>query len=231
MDGTQKIINVDPPRLDRMDYISVEVEDLLELARFAAALERLPRTILSFREEGGYLMAVLMEELEEAWAFLITRSERTGQFIMYEAGASGEIVEFVDKVRDYSASYIPVIGLAERPEFLKCKKGLIPPLKPVKVDGFTSLIKLAIYKLHYDEFPVSLYLSKEEDGLHLGAMVKITEGNGDTYYFHTKVEEAEGGFLKINRTDIRDVRFSKGIGEHGFLYIKVIKLKDKLGLV
>lgn len=214
-----------------MDYISVEVFDLLELARFAAALERLPRTILSFREGGSYIMAVLMEELEEAWAFLTARSNRTGQFLMYEAGTLGERIEFVNKIRDYSASYIPVIGLAERPEFLKCKKGLIPPLKPVKVDDLTSLVKLAIYKLHYDELPVSLYLSKEDDGLHLGAMAKITERNRNIYYFHTKVEEAEGGFLKVSTADVREVKFSKGVGEHGFLYIKVIKLKDKLGLV
>ena len=176
-------------------------------------------------------MAVLMEELEDTWAFLTARSERTGQFIMYEAGTSGEKIEFVNRVRDYSASYIPVIGLAERPEFLKCKKGLIPPLKPVKVDDLTSLVKLAIYKLHYDEFPVPLYLSREGDGLHLGAMVRLTEGNEDTYYFHTKVEGADGGFLKVSTTDVREVKFSKGVGEHGFLYIKVIRLKDELGLV
>lgn len=209
----------------------MDVESLLDLARFAAALERLPRSIISFKEGGGYRMAVLVGELDETLAFLTTTSEEVDQFLRYEVGASGEKAEFVEKRRDHSSNYIPMINLAERPDFLKCKKGLIPPLKPVKLSDLASLVKLAMYKLYYDECPIPLYLSREDDGLHLGAMTKITEGGEDVYYFHTRVDEVEGNFLKVNISDIRDIKFSKGIGEHGFLYMKIIRLRDRLGLV
>ncbi len=214
-----------------MDFLSVEVESLLDLGRFAAALERLPRTILSIRKGEGYKMAIFVEELDDTLIFLEGRSERSSQFLMYEATSVEDRIEFVEKVREYAASYIPVIQLAEEPEFLKGKKGFVPPLRPVKVESLTDLVKLALYKLHYDESPVPLYLSEEEDGHHLGAIVKVVEGEGPSYYFHAEVEGTEGGFLKVNTADVRDVKFSKGVGEHGYLYIKVIKLKGKLGLV
>jgi hypothetical protein len=212
----------------------VEVSSINDIARLAGALERVPKPILALKYEGGYKFMVHGDQVLDFSIFFYTVSNDKSQYLAYELDSKGERVELVEGIGEHGRVYLPIISISKVPKFFDGGKGerLSSLMEPIEVEDLPSLVKLSMYKLYYDEVAVPLFVSEEGDGWYIGSVVQIGEADGSAFYFYTRLgpKAPSGNFLRVDPSKIKELDFKAGIGEHGYYYIKLIKLKDKVGI-
>jgi hypothetical protein len=212
----------------------VEVSSINDIARLAGALERVPRPILALKDGERYKFMVHGDQVLDSSIFFYAISDSKAQYLAYELSSRGERVEFVEGVGEHGKVYLPIISISRAPKFFISRKGegLSSLMEPIEVEDLPSLVKLSIYKLYYDEVAVPLFVSEEGDGWYIGSVVQIGETDGGAFYFYTRLgpKAPSGNFLRVDPSKITELDFKAGIGEHGYYYIKLIKLKDKVGI-
>jgi hypothetical protein len=90
----------------------------------------------------------------------------------------------------------------------------------------SSLAKVAAYKTIYDEPPLPLFLFKEPGGkIVLGTTMSANDNETISYFYYlTLADEPKEPFLRYSSQRIDQPMFSTRLDEHGFVYLKVIKL-------
>ncbi len=217
-----------------MKALVLEVKDVKDLARLAGALERVPKPILSIKEGDAYLFIAFGDEVSDYSIFFSCKSKRTSHYILYRVDSRGEKIEFLNKVGEEKAIYIPIIHLNKMPKVLEEaeKRRLVLYLEPIEVEDLSSLVKLSLYKYYYDEQNIPLFLSIEENGFYIGAIAQVTEGDDQGFYFYVKVRDVPRNacFVKVDMSDVENVRFTDKVEGHGYHYIKLIRLESSIGI-
>ncbi len=217
-----------------MKALVLKVKDVRDLARLAGALERVPKPILSIREGDAYLFIAFGDKVSDYSIFFSCKSKRISHYILYRVDSRGERVEFLNKVGEEKAIYIPIIHLNKMPKVLEKaeRRELVSYLEPIEVENLPSLVKLSLYKYYYDEQNIPLFLSIEENEFYIGAIAQVTESDDQGFYFYVKVREIpeDACFVKVDMVDVENVKFTDRVEGHGYHYIKLIKLEDSIGI-
>ena len=92
---------------------------------------------------------------------------------------------------------------------------------------------MAAYKTIYDEPPLPLFLFKERGGrIILGATMSATDNETVSYFYYVALdEEPKEPFLRYSSQRIEQPGFSARLEEHGYVYLKVIRLATDHPLV
>ena len=127
--------------------------------------------------------------------------------------------------------YSPIIRIKSMPESLKpeAPTDSDPKYDLVELEDLASLLKLS-YGFVESPFPLFTFL----DGAKwlVGVIMNFNESDEMSYFCHVKLEsEPTKPFLKYSSKDGIEPSFVGGPSEHGYSYLKVIKLKDKHPLV
>jgi len=102
----------------------------------------------------------------------------------------------------------------------------------IEVENLISLLKVGTYKMLFEEPPLPLFAFRNGNDWILGAFTRIDEYEEASMFFYTKMkEEPPAGFVRYSPSSIQSTGFSRRTDEHGFVYVKVIKLSEKHPLV
>jgi hypothetical protein len=220
-------------RSGRKVFYSVEVGSMLDLGRLACALERIPLPIV-YMEVGGGVMGVQFNSLDSIPLFYYVGASEVGHFLAYRNMDGREEVIAVDRMDNPSYMYAPVIFAAEPPPGFSIKSRKTTRSRvfsPVQLRDLASLAKLSAYHMMYSEQVLPIYSFPSPAGWVLGVMV-VPEDSGSGYFYYVPLERPpEEGFLKYDMHGGSTTAFTNKMTEHGFLFFKIIRLKERHPLV
>jgi len=209
----------------------IEVADMIEFARMSCALERVPRTAFSFELNGNNVISVQMDLLKERSVNFYVSSDLKGHYLSYGFKGGKEDCEVVNTVTNPMYIYSPIVRVKSLPETLKPETSSLPEVvyESIELEDLTSLIKLSY---GFEESPFPLFAFPDGSKWYVGVFMNFNESDETSYFCHVKLDyEPTKPFMKYSSKDGIEPSFVSTVSDHGYSYLKVIKLKGKHPLV
>ena len=209
----------------------VEVSNRIEFSRLVCALERVPRTSLSFEHEGNHVLAVQMDLIKERPVIYYTREDKSGHYISYGFKAGKEDSDIINTITNPTYLYSPIVRVKTLPPSLKqeTKTEDLNYYEPLELEDLESLVKLSY---GFEEAPFPLFVFPNGDKWMIGVFMNFNESDEVSYFCHVTLDrEPANHFLKYSSQNGVEPSFTPSVSEHGYSYLKVIKLKEKHQLV
>ena len=224
--------------------IYIKLKTLNDFARLVCSLERIPIPIYEYIYQNTDIFAAQLDTLNGHSIIYFVDNIKSGenQYLSYKINNNNEETAMVNSVKDTSALYSPIIKLSTPPQSF---------LKPTKISATTkytgiglrdlfSLSKLVAFHTIYEESTLPLFLfpkpEKNPSDLPdkefnikyvLGAHLSLTDSSDTSYFYYVLLEqEIEKNFMKFSLQKSDAPSFSNHIDEHGYIYLKMIKLQD-----
>ena len=205
----------------------IQVSSTLEFSRLVCALERAPRISFLHEHEGRKILSVQMDVLKEKPIVYYTPLEHKGHFLCYALRGEKEQTEIVNSTSDASKLYSPIVRIKSLPDTLKPGNGTLDRYQPIELEDIASLAKLT---WGFEENPFPLFLFPHNDKWLIGVFMNFTE-EGTSYFCHVVLDkDPQKPFLKFSNNN-SEPSFVQNPSEHGYSYVKIIKLKDTHPLV
>ena len=205
----------------------IQVSSTLEFSRLVCALERAPRISFLHEHEGRKILSVQMDVLKEKPIVYYTPLEHKGHFLCYALRGEKEQTEIVNSTSDASKLYSPIVRIKSLPDTLRPGNGTLDRYQPIELEDMASLAKLT---WGFEENPFPLFLFPHNDKWLIGVFMNFTE-EGTSYFCHVVLDkDPQKPFLKFSNNN-SEPSFVQNPSEHGYSYVKIIKLKDTHPLV
>jgi len=206
----------------------IQLASPLEFSRLVCALERAPRVSFLHEHEGNKVLSVQMDLLKEKPIVYFTPIENIGHYLCYGFKAGKEESLVVDSTKDTTRLYSPIVRIKSLPDNLKAGNGTNDKYHPIELEDLASLAKLSY---GFEEAPFPLFCFPNEGKWYVGVFMNFNEESA-SYFCHVKLDaEPNKPFLKFTTTNGAEPSFVDSPGEHGYSYIKIIRLKDTHPLV
>jgi len=166
--------------------------------------------------------------LKEKPIVYYTPFEHNGHYICYGLKGGKEESDIVNSTSDASKLYSPIVRIKSLPDALKPGNGTADRYLPIELEDLSSLAKLT---WGFEEAPFPLFLFPRIDKWLVGVFMNFNE-EGASYFCHVVLDsDPEKPFLKFTTNNDADPSFVENPSEHGYSYIKIIKLKETHPLV
>ncbi len=206
----------------------VQVNSTLEFSRLVCALERAPRVSFLHDHNGQKILSVQMDVLKEKPIVYYTPLEQPGHYLCYGLKGGKEESTIVNSTSDTSKLYSPIIRIKSLPKTLRPGNGTLDRYQPIELEDTSSLAKLT---WGFDDIPFPLFLFPYNDKWLLGLFMNFND-EGTSYFCHVVLDsDPQKPFMKFSSTNASEPSFVENPSEHGYSYIKIIKLKDTHPLV
>lgn len=206
----------------------IQVSSTLEFSRLVCALERAPRVSFLHDHNGKKVLSVQMDILKEKPIVYYTPLEHNGHYICYGLKDGKEESAVVDSTSDSSKLYSPIVRIKSLPETLKPGNGTADRYQPIELEDLASLAKLT---WGFEEIPFPLFLFPLEKKWLIGVFMNFNE-EGASYFCHVVLDQdPKKPFMKFSTNNGSEPSFVEGLSDHGYSYIKIIKLKETHPLV
>ncbi len=153
---------------------------------------------------------------------------KDGQYLAYRVSNGVEEVLLAGSVDNPTFVYSPILKVEKFPSALarSAKVEKKSGYTVIKLKDLSSLAKVAAYKTIYDEPPLPLFMFKERGGkVILGATMSANDNETVSYFYYVALdEEPKEPFLRYSSQRIEQPVFSARLDEHGYVYLKVIRL-------
>jgi hypothetical protein len=207
----------------------IALANLKDFGRLVCALERTPLPAFSLRFNRQEVLAVQTDIINgRPVIYYAQEPAKDGQYLAYRVSNGIEEVLLAGSVANPTYVYSPILKVEKFPRSLtksaRIDKG--SGYTVIKLKDLSSLAKVAAYKTIYDEPPLPLFLFKEPGGkIVLGTTMSANDNETISYFYYlTLAEEPKEPFLRYSSQRIDQPMFSTRLDEHGFVYLKVIKL-------
>lgn len=206
----------------------IQLSSALEFSRLVCALERPPRVSFLHEYDGKKILSVQMDILKEKPIVYYTPLENNGHYICYGLRSGREESGIVDSTSDSSKLYSPIIRIKSLPKTLMPGNGTPDRYQPIELEDVSSLAKMT---WGIDDVPFPLFLFPHGTKWLLGAFMNFSE-EGASYFCHVVLDyDPQKPFVKFSPANGSDPLFVESPSEHGYSYLKIIKLKDTHPLV
>jgi len=206
----------------------IQVNSTLEFSRLVCALERAPRVSFLHDHDGQKILSVQMDVLKEKPIVYYTPLKHVGHYLCYGLKGGREESKIVDTTSDTSKLYSPIVRIKSLPKTLRPGNGTLDRYQPIELEDISSLAKLS---WGFDEVPFPLFLFPHNDKWLIGVFMNFSE-EGTSYFCHVVLDsDPQKPFMKFSSTNNSEPIFVENPSEHGYSYIKIIKLKDTHPLV
>ncbi len=206
----------------------IEVGSNLEFSRLVCALERTPRVSFLHEHDGKKVLSVQMDLLKEKPIIYFTPVEKLGHYLCYGFKAGREESSVVNSTIDTARLYSPIIKIKSLPASLRSGSGTVDKYHPIELEDMASLAKLSY---GFEDSPFPLFSFPFKDKWLMGVFMNFSE-EGISYFCHIVMdEEPKRSFLKFATNNGIQPSIVDDPNEHGYSYIKIIKLKDTHPLV
>ncbi|HYV52900.1 MAG TPA: hypothetical protein VE971_06350 [Candidatus Eisenbacteria bacterium] len=166
--------------------------------------------------------------------FVKSEEMKYGQYMAYRITGTTEEVCVVDSVMNPSFIYTPIINVDKFPPTLTKKARLSKKSSyiSIRLRDLASLAKVAAYKTIYDEPPLPLLIFKDKMKFVIGSAISLIESDTLSYFYYViHDEEPANSFLRYSSQKAEQPSFSNRIDEHGYVYLKLIRLASSHPLV
>lgn len=221
-------------RLKAPVYISLA--GLKDFGRLVCALERAPIPSFALTVGGKQVLAAQLDIMNGRPVIYFAEAEVGGsQYLAYRASNGMEEVMLADYVGNPTFVYSPILNVERFPpalaKFGKPEKGT--GYTAIKLKDMASLAKVAAYKTIYEEAPLPLFLMRQHDNLTIiGTIMSVSENDSLSYFYYVSLaSEPTGPFLRYASQRPEQPGFCSSLDEHGYIYLKVIKLSANHPLV
>ena len=206
----------------------IEVGSNLEFSRLVCALERTPRVSFLHEHNGKKVLSVHMDLLKEKPIIYFAPVEKLGHYLCYGFKAGREESSVVNSTIDTARLYSPIIKIKSLPASLRSGSGSVDKYHPIELEDMASLAKLSY---GFEDSPFPLFSFPFKDKWLMGVFMNFSE-EGISYFCHIVMdEEPKRSFLKFATNNGIQPSIVDDPNEHGYSYIKIIKLKDTHPLV
>lgn len=206
----------------------IQVYSTLEFTRLVCALERAPRVSFLHDHNGRKILSVQMDILKDKPIVYYTPLEQSGHYLCYGLKGGKENSEIVDTTSDPSKLYSPIVRIKSLPKSLQPGNGTLDRYQPIELEDMSSLAKLT---WGFEETPFPLFLFPCDNKWLIGVFMNFND-EGTSYFCHVVLDsDPKKPFLKFSTTNGTLPTFVENPSEHGYSYIKIIKLKDTHPLV
>jgi len=207
----------------------IQVDSTLEFSRLVCALERMPRVSFLHEHEGKQVLSVQMDLLKEKPIIYFAPFNQLGHYLCYGFRAGKEESEFVNKTGDSTRLYSPIVKIKSLPDSLKPTKDVLAEkYQPIELEDLESLAKLSY---GFEEAPFPLFCFPFKNKWLIGVFMNFNE-EGASYFCYVLLDsQPENPYLKFSTNNGISTQFVSNPGEHGYSYIKIIKLKETHPLV
>ncbi|MGY5141975.1 MAG: hypothetical protein ACW9WZ_02900 [Nitrosopumilus sp.] len=219
---------MDSPTLVDKQPRYIQVHSTLEFSRLVCALERAPRVSFLHDYNGQKILSVQMDILKEKPIVYYTPLDNYGHYLRYGIKGEKEESDIVDTTSDSSKLYSPIVKIKSLPKTLKPGNGTLDRYEPIELEDMSSLAKLT---WGFEEMPFPLFLFPHGQKWLIGIFMNFNE-EGTSYFCHVTLDsDPKKPFLKFSTNNGIDPVFVDSPSEHGYSYIKIIKLKETHPLV
>jgi hypothetical protein len=166
--------------------------------------------------------------------FVKSEEMKYGQYMAYRITGMTEEVSVVDSVMNPSFIYTPIINVDKFPPTLtrKARVNKNSGYISIRLRDLSSLAKVAAYKTIYDESPLPLLIFKDKTNFVVGSAISLIESDTISYFYYVVLdEEPINSFLRYSSQKVEQPSFSNRIDEHGYVYLKLIRLASGHPLV
>jgi hypothetical protein len=207
----------------------IEVSSIQDFGRLVCAFERTPLLTFSFKSAKDDLLATQIDFLNNIPVIYYVKYPSGGQYLAYRNINGIEDVSMVENIQYPSVMYSPIISVDKFPPiFWRRPKGAKNSnYAPIKLSNFQSLVKIASYKMIYEESPLPLFVFNSTKKLKyvVGTALNMAESDGVSYFYYATIpENPTYSFIRYSSLKSEDPTFTNNIQEHGYIYIKLIKL-------
>lgn len=214
----------------------MELLNLNNFGRLVCALERTPVPAFSLVLNQQFVFAVQTDIIDGRPVIYFVKSEemKYGQYMAYRITGVTEEVSVVDSVVNPSFIYTPIINVDKFPTMLtrKARVNKNSGYISIRLRDLSSLAKVAAYKTIYDEPPLPLLIFKEKSSFVVGSAISLIESDTISYFYYIILdEEPTNSFLRYSSQKVEQPSFSNRIDEHGYIYLKLIRLASGHPLV
>jgi hypothetical protein len=215
-------------RLKAPCYIALA--GLKDLGRLVCALERVPVPAFALTVGGKSALAAQLDNVNgRAVIYYAEADAGNAQYIAYRASNGIEEVMLTDYVGNPTFVYSPILKVEKFPLALSrsAKVDKKSGYTVIKLKDMASLAKVAAYKTIYEEAPLPLFLSQERGGRAtiIGTPMSVSENDSPSYYYYVLLQgEPSGPFLRYASQKPEQPSFTASLDEHGYIYMKVVKL-------
>ena len=208
----------------------IALAGLKDFGRLVCALERTPLPAFALQLEKHNVLAAQTDIINGRSVIYYADSDsKDGQYLAYRVSNGVEEVLLAGSVDNPTFVYSPILKVEKFPRALARSAKVDKKsggYAVIQLKDLASLAKVAAYKTIYDEPPLPLFLFKERGGRTiLGATMSATDNETVSYFYYVVVdEEPKEPFLRYSSQRIEQPAFSARLDEHGYVYLKVIKL-------
>ena len=216
----------------------IEVNDLNNFARLVCALERAPLPTFSMYLKDEHVFAVQTEFIYGTPVIYYVKFENSNlcnQYLAYRCHGLSETVTLVDIASNPLFVYSPIINVEKLPQVMEksSRKSKRSSYTKILLRDLESLAKVAAYKTIYDEPPLPIFSfgNGKRNTFTLGTSLNFMETDSLTYFYYIDIDKEPEKFLKYSSQKSEKPFFTNHIEEHGYIYIKIIKLLKEHPLV
>jgi hypothetical protein len=209
---------------------------LKDFGRLVCALERTPLPAFSLQFNKHEVLAVQTDIINGRPVIYYADNEsKDGQYLAYRVSNGVEELLLASSVDNPTFVYSPILKVEKFPRVLarSARVDKKSGYAVIQLKDLSSLAKVAAYKTIYDEPPLPLFLFKERGGkIILGATMSASDNETISYFYYVMLgEEPHEPFLRYSSQRAEQPAFSARLDEHGYVYLKVIRLATDHPLV
>lgn len=211
----------------------VELESMQDLARLVCALERAPLPVFSLHFHGDNVLAAQADLLMGSPVIYYAKFKGQGEFLAYRNSGGVEDITAVEAVTNPTFVYAPIIHVDKLPDSMIKNTKVDKKSKyiSIKLKDVASLAKVSSFKMFYDEGPLPLFLFKDKKPI-LGTFLSMNDSDNVSYFYYVVLNSVPSGtFVKYSSQRVEKPEFTNKIDEHGYIYMKVIRLRKNHPLV
>jgi hypothetical protein len=226
----------DDPRKNLRPATFIELETLSDLARLACALERAPLPTFVSKDGDTFRISTQLDFFVGSPVFYYARIDDSKQFLGYRTISSGEEISLVDVPMNPSMVYAPIIEVVKFPKVFEQggngNKRETPKFLSLQVKDLMGLVKVATYKIMFEEPPLPIFTFPSENGKWIvGAFTRIEEfEEASIFFYYEQDTKPEQNFVGYS-TAKAQAFFTNRTDEHGNFFVKIIRLKNRHPLV
>jgi hypothetical protein len=195
----------------------------------------LPAFSLTFNKEN--VLAVQTDIIDGRPVIYYSPLEKTGgHYLAYRVTGGVEEVSLADSVGNPTFVYSPILNVERFPRAFTrtARVDKRSGYTVIKLRDLASLAKVAAYKTIFDEPPLPLFMFSERDGkVVVGAPMSTNDNDSISYFYYVSLDSQgpKEPFLRYSSLKTEQPVFSSRPDEHGYVYLKVIRLQTDHPLV
>jgi hypothetical protein len=180
--------------------------------------------------DGRKILSIQMDLLKENPIIYYVPVEKMGHYLAYGFKSGKEDCTVVDSISESTKLYSPIVKIKSLPPSLRqqLQDEHKNRYELIELEDLASLAKISY---GYEEAPFPLFAFPRDNKWLVGVFMNFNE-DGPSYFCHVTLDsEPDQPFLKYAMNNGNAPVFSANLNEHGYSYIKIIKLKETHPLI